>query len=84
MRPASLPSYTVGLSTRTWPVPASLVYIPCRCDGTSILAGDVGLGLPTTSGQKQIKIDTKFVPDEDVETLPGTAPAFAVVGGTLT
>ena len=49
-----------------------------------MLAGDVGLGLPTTSGQKQRKIDTKSVPDEDVETLPGTAPAFAVVGGTLT
>ena len=84
MRPASLPLYTVGLSTRTWPVPASLVYIPCRCDGTSILAADVGRGLPTTSGQKQRKIDTKSVLAEEVELLPGTAPAFAVVGGILT
>ena len=85
MRPASLLLYTVGLSTLTWPVPASLVYIPCLCDGTSIPAGDVGRGLPTTSGQKQRKIDTNSVPDEDVETLPGTAPAFAgVSAGTLT
>ena len=47
-------------------------------------AGDVGRGLSTPSGQKKRKIDTNSVLDEDVETLPGTAPASAGVGaGTL-